>query len=211
MELYITMGICFIPLIVAISVSLVKVTGFTKRLALVSSLLGLAAIIPIGFLQFFILELPIFNTGTISALLVTTIIFNGLIEEFIKMLLLLFLPAKKMNFKAFLACAIISGLALGCFEAIIYVITGTPHIEVRLFTAVIMHAACAGLSGLYVWTYKNTKSQLSAFITAVLLHGIYNFFAGFSGNFWLFSIVAILFAIVRCRVDYHAIDENLNK
>ena len=40
------------------------------------------------------------------------------------------------------------------------------------------------------------------FVLAVALHGVYNFFAGFSGGFWWFSVVAILMAALECRIWY---------
>ena len=49
------------------------------------------------------------------------------------------------------------------------------------------------------------------FVLAVVLHGIYNFFAGFNGLFWWFSVVAILMAALECRIWYRQVVENGGK
>ena len=119
---------------------------------------------------------------------------------------LFFLPAKKIKLPVFIACAVIAGGTVGSFEAVMYFVAGTHYSALRLCTAAVLHALCAGLSGIFVWTAKNKtrkrKAQFAAFCAAVFCHGIYNFFAGFNGFLWWFSLAALLFALIQLRSFY---------
>jgi RsiW-degrading membrane proteinase PrsW (M82 family) len=210
MNLYVSISLCFIPLIITIAIAHTVVPEFSSRNIFAGILAGLGAIVPVTILQYIIMPLPIYTNNTLPSVLFFSLIFNGLIEETIKMIFISFIPGKNRNFGIFLATAFIIGCSFGCFEAVIYFIAGQKEISIRLLTAVILHILCTGLSGIYVWTFKNGKGLLRAFIDAVLLHGIYNFFAGFSGIFWWFSIITILFAAIRCRIYYTQVKENHN-
>ena len=218
MNIYAFLSLCFIPLVALFLILVILVKGFKIYHGLLAIALGIIAVIPIAFVQYFVLNLPIFTTDTVVSLLITTILFNGVIEETLKMLCLLILPQKKMPLAAFFCCALLFGLALGTFESLIYLIRGVqdatqPHglhsaaklILLRMGTAVLIHAFCAGLSGLYLWTAKTHAPHITPFLYAALLHGIYNFFAGFDSGYRWFSIVAILFAALECRIWYRAI------
>ena len=103
-----------------------------------------------------------------------------------------------MSMKVFFACAVLSGLSLGCFETLIYIASGIKNLELRLLTAVVIHSCCAGLSGLFVFNLKNGSLKIYPFVLAVFLHGIYNYFAGFKMDsmFFWFSLVVVLVAVV---------------
>jgi hypothetical protein len=49
-------------------------------------------------------------------------------------------------------------------------------------------------------------------VVAVLLHGIYDFFAGFSStsNIRWFSVAVVLMAIIECRVKYTSLQSDKN-
>lgn len=215
MNLYALFALCFIPTITCFIIFCMLVPGFKFYHGLWSLLIGLLSVVPIAVIQFFILNLPVFNKATFASLLITAFIFNGLIEETVKMLFLLLLPQKKLTIAPFFAASLLCGLALGSFESVIYLIkrfqeTGLPQgavsayvlIFVRMFTAVVIHTFCAGLSGLYVWMFRHKTPHAAPFVYAALLHGAYNFFAGFSSGYRWFSIIAILFAILECRIWY---------
>lgn len=202
MNIYVFILLCFVPLIICFTLFCIAIPGFKVRYGLWASLLGLLSLIPIAFVQFFILNLPIFTANTLISVLVTALIFNGLIEESLKMLCMLFLPFKKVGFPAFFTMSMLSGLALGCFETVVYLFAGHQEIGIRLVTAVMIHMLCAGLSGIYVWTFKSKKPRTTPFVFAAVLHGIYNFFAGFSGNYRWFSVLAIVMAALECRIWY---------
>jgi RsiW-degrading membrane proteinase PrsW (M82 family) len=108
------------------------------------------------------------------------------------------------------------GLSLGCFESLVYLfdrlqIANNRGAQVlyhlvflRIFTTDLIHMACAGLCGLFVISkrYNNQKLKNSYLFLAILLHGIYDFFAGFQNNLKYFSFLVVLLAIIECRVKY---------
>lgn len=210
MSVFVLMGLSFVPLVFFLVLFCLAVPGFKVRYGLGSTLVGLFSLIPIVILQYLVLKMPVFSKDTLLSVLITVMVFNGLVEEMVKMFSLLLLPHKKMGIGVFLAMSLISGLALGCFETVIYLFSGYQNIQIRSLTAVAMHSLCGGLSGIYVWTWRNPVEKapgkkvplVMPFVLAVVLHGVYNFFAGFSGGFWWFSVVAILMAALECRIWY---------
>ncbi len=208
MSVYAMMGLSFVPLVVFLVLFCLVVPGFKVRYGLASTLLGLLSLVPIVIIQNLVGGLPVFTANTMISALITVMVFNGLIEETVKMFTMLLLPHRKPGFAAFFAMAFICGLSLGCFETIIYLFSGYHNIETRTLTAVLMHSFCAGLSGIYVWTWRNpvekpdgTRSPMvMPFVLSTLLHGVYNFFAGFGGWFYWFSIVAIIMSALECRI-----------
>ena len=196
------LGICFVPLLLISVILLICVKELTVGKTLIAIVAGLISIIPITVIQHFVLNLPIFTSKTLVSVFVSAFIFNGLIEETLKMLFLFLLPGKKTSAGVFMAASIIAGLAIGSFETIIYMIAGTGQITVRFFTAMLIHTFCSGLSGLYVWSFKQKKTYVLPYISAVLLHGLYNFFAGFSGGFRVFAIITVVYAAIRLKFSY---------
>ena len=210
MSVFVLMGLSFVPLVFFLVLFCLAVPGFKVRYGLGATLVGLFSLIPIVILQYLVLKMPVFSKDTLLSVLITVMVFNGLVEEMVKMFSLLLLPHKKMGIGVFLAMSLISGLALGCFETVIYLFSGYQNIQIRSLTAVAMHSLCGGLSGIYVWTWRDPVEKapgkkvplVMPFVLAVVLHGVYNFFAGFSGGFWWFSVVAILMAALECRIWY---------
>jgi len=203
MESIATIGICFVPLILLTAVLLAVCKKLTVGSALISILSGLAAIIPIAVIQFLLLSLPIFKSTKIVSVFLTAVLFNGLIEETIKMLMLMIIPGKKKDAVTFTICALIAGFSIGTFETVVYMLMyGTNSIILRYATAVLIHTFCAGLSGLYVWSFKQKQQYLRPFISAVFIHGLYNFFAGFIFPLKAFSFVTIVYAAVRLKFSY---------
>jgi len=203
MESIATIGICFVPLILLTAILLAFCKKLTVGSALISILSGLAAIIPIAVIQLFVLSLPVFSSTKIVSVLLTSILFNGLIEETIKMLMLMLIPGKKKDVLTFVICSLIAGFSIGTFETVVYMLMyGTGAIIIRYATAVLIHTFCAGLSGLYIWSFKQKKQYLMPFISAVLIHGLYNFFAGCAFPLNIFSYVTIVYAVVRLKFSY---------
>lgn len=215
MNLYALFALCFIPAITFYILFCMFVPGFKIRYGLWAMLVGLFAIVPIALIQHFILTLPVFNRSTFASLIVTAFVFNGLIEETVKMLFMLLLPQKKMKLAPFFAASLLCGMMLGSFESVIYLIKRIQESELasgflsayalvfaRMGTAVLIHTLCAGLSGLFVWMIRHKTPHAAPFVYAALLHGAYNFFAGFADPYHWFAIVAILFAVLECRIWY---------
>lgn len=213
------MGIffCFLPLAAAILIfSLCFKLNFSHQI--IAVFLGLAAVIPISFVEFFLPDVPFLTKYPLWHAIFKSIVIYGFIEELIKMLLLFALPNKKRNNLEFLFLAFTAGLALGCFESVAYFLAHLQNanlkgaellygrIFLRIFTTDVIHFACAGLSGLFVCSIRQKTTKISIFATAVLLHGLYDFFAGFSNFFRIFSFIVVILALAECRVKYKAQD-----
>jgi len=198
--------ICILPLLAVFACLLIFIKEFRFLSGILSILLGLFAVVPIAAIQFAIEYYHLVSVNSLGAVLLKSLVINGIVEETIKMFLLFFI-SKKHNLSSFFACAIMSGLALGCFESLVYLVSGIENLELRMLTAVVIHATCAGLSGLFVYSIKNESTKVLSFILAVLLHGIYNYFAGFKMDsfFFWFSLVVVLVAVVECRIRYRAL------
>ena len=215
MNLYALLGISFVPALLFFVLSIILNKNLKIRYCLWSALLALLTVIPTSFIQFYILGLPIFNSYTFASIMITAIFFNGLIEESMKMLFSCLIPQKKQILSSFFCCVILYGLTVGGFESLVYIIKKFQEIQGqggkelvvslllnRIFSAQAIHVFCSALSGLYIWNFRNHKKNIMPFVYAVLLHGIYNFFAGFTSNFHWLSIIAILFAAVETRIFY---------
>ena len=122
----------------------------------------------------------------------------------------------------FLLLVFTAGLSLGCFESVVYYFDHLQiansrgatllygQIAVRIFTSDVIHWSCTGLCGLFIYSYRNKPGRVSCLVAAVLLHGIYDFFAGFSGGLRWFSVAVVLMSIAECRIKYKSLqtDEN---
>lgn len=221
------MGIflCFVPLILAIALfSIAFKIKITHQL--IAVLLGLAAVLPISFLQYFIPDFSALFKSPILFSLIKSLLIYGLIEEAFKTLLLLPVPHKLYDeanqCRDFIFLSFIMGLSLGCFESVVYYFDHLQiansrgatllygQIAVRIFTSDIIHLTCTGLCGMFIYSIRHKERRISLFITAVVLHGIYDFFAGFSStsNLRWFSIAVVLMTIAECRIKYTSMKNN---
>ena len=152
-----------------------------------------------------------FASVNLPGRLIKGLLINGIIEESAKMAFLFLLPAKKSKLSAFFSYAVLCGLTLGCLETLIYLIYGNRSITLRLFTAVVMHTFCAGLSGLFVYCIKRRQELADKsllwlpFALAVLFHGLYNYFAGIYGTLHYFAYAVIAATILECKLRYQSV------
>lgn len=197
-------GICFVPLLIMAAVFLLTMKNLKVLQVLTAILSGLLALIPIAAIQYYGAKLPFLAANTLLNMVLVAFILNGLVEEGLKSVSMLLMPWKKTDLPTFTAAAILQGFALGSFEAVIYLLTGNHDISLRLATAAVIHALCAGLSGLFIWTVHQKQTRVRPLIAAILIHGIYNYFAG-STQFWWLSIITILYAVIRLRFFYQQI------
>ncbi len=197
-----SIALCFIPLAAVFLGIALLAKDFKIRYGLFACALGLAAVIPIAVIQ--VLSQDFFEAKTLGMVFIRALLFNGLIEESIKTLIFFLMPAKKLELKNFFHCAVLSGMALACFESLLYLISGYEHIGLRMGTAVIIHAVCGGLGGLFVYSVKAKQLRIFPFLYAVMLHGIYNYFAGLGRDtvYFYLAFAVILLAIAECRVQY---------
>ena len=214
-------ALCFVPLILAI---VIFSTGFKLKIThqLIAVLLGLAAVLPISVIQYFMPAIPGLKISPVLYALLKSLFLYGFIEEVFKTLFLLPLPHKNSSRLEFLLLAFVAGLALGCFESVVYYFDHLQiansrgatllygQIGVRIFTADIIHMTCTGLCGLFIYSCRNKPRHISCLISAILLHGIYDFFAGFSSSLRWFSIAVVLMAIAECRIKYISLKKPLN-
>lgn len=199
MDLYIDLAFCFLPLFIFILLLLLTKQAITLRYCVTALLLGLAPLIPAAVLQ---LLIPQIAYSSLFMVLLSALLFNGLIEEGVKTGFLFFFPSSKVTYKQFFIYSLLAGLCFGCFEAVIYVVSGSRHVELRFLTAVVIHTVCSGMGGLFVWSCRQKNCKISILITSIATHGVYNFFAGFNGLFWWFSTAAIVFALIQVRSFY---------
>lgn len=212
MNVIFSIAICFLPLVILITVC--RIHGIKLGKLYIGALLGLIAVLPIIIAQLFVGKLPFFNIHSFSSALFRALVLNGVIEETWKSAVLLILPAKKMSLRDFFACSLVAGLSLGCFESASYFLKYLQmanharatllysQIFMRIISADLIHLFCTGLGGIFIWAAKNRKQQIIALVFAILAHGIYDFFAMYTSNIRFFAIAAVLFAIVECRVRY---------
>ena len=209
------MGIilCFLPLIVAL---VIFTFGFKLNFfhQIVAVLIGLLTVIPISFIQFFLPDIPFLLKFPLWNTLFKSLVIYGFVEELIKMFMTVLLPHKKSSTLQFLFLAFLMGISLGCFESVVYFLDHLQkanakgaqllysQIFMRIFTSDIIHLTCAGLGGLFVVSCRQKKAKISLFIFSVMLHGFYDFFAGFANFFKYFSIIVIFLAIAECRIKY---------
>ena len=208
-----TIFLCFLPLIlcfVIYSVFLkIKITD-----QLIATLLGLIAVFPISGIQFFLPDFTLFEQNPVLQTLLKSILVYGLVEEFIKLLFLIPIPSKHLSEFEFLMLSFMAGLVLGCFESTVYFLDHlqlassrgaqllTTMIFLRIFSSDLIHMTCTGLSGLFLFSCRNKPAKISVFLTSVLLHGIYDFFAGFQNNLRYFAIAVIILAFIECQNKY---------
>lgn len=207
MNLFASIGICLVPLFLVCIVFLICIKKLSPLHLLFSLLLGFLAIIPVTIIQYFLFDLPIFINPSLFSVFVLTFIFNGLIEETFKMSTSIFLPVKKMTFGSFVACGFLIGCAFGSFENIVYLIAGVKNISLRFFTSLLLHSSCGALSSIYIFSFKQKNPHISCFIMAILLHGIYNFFAS-SEKFWWFSIIALIYSFVKLKFSFDRFNQS---
>ncbi len=232
---------CFLPLIVffLIFTFAYKLNVFYQLIAILIGLLSVIPISLIQYfvpdINDFANNYPIFYS------LLKSLILYAVIEEVIKMLFLFFLPISEGNLsrnnkielsdsgtkafalKRFILLGFIMGLSVGCFESGVYFFEHMQKaknagsqllyipIFIRMFSAVIIHFSCTGLCALFMFGLKNKITKISLMLSAILIHGIYDFFAGFQNSFKYFSFAVVLFSIIECRLKYKNLQENIGK
>ena len=215
--------LCFVPLLFAFCL-FTFVFKLKISHQLLAILLGLAIVFPISVIQYVVPTTNVFQNMPIVGTMLKSLIIYGLVEELFKTIVLvpvLSTKTVKEEYSALqlLFLSFLLGLSLACFESLVYLFDRLQiannkgaqllyhHIFLRIFTSDLIHMSCAGLCGLFVISkrYYNNKSKISYLFLAILLHGIYDFFAGFQNNLKYFSYLVVLLALIECRVKYTAL------
>lgn len=212
--------LCFIPLLIAF---LLFTLVFKLKIShqLFAILLGLVIVFPISVIQYIVPTSNFSPNMPILGTMLKSLLIYGLIEELFKTLALFpTLSSKVAKEKStplqLLLLSFLLGLSIGCFESLVYLFDRLQiannkgaellyhHIFLRIITSDLIHMTCAGLCGLFVISkrFNNGKSKISYLFLAIILHGIYDFFAGFQNNLRFFSFLVILLSIVECRIKF---------
>ena len=192
----------FLPLLLLFPIFKSATPGFHIRYGLISLLAGLLALVPIVIAQ--TAAGKFIKITNLSSMLFSAIVINGIMEEGGKMLCSIAIPNKKQEAPAFLACAVIAGMAAGSAESLVYMIH-SPSMKIqiaRLFSAVLIHTFCAALGALFVRFCRHKKPKIPAVFFAITLHALYDFFTGLGFPFKYFSIITILFAALEVHTWY---------
>ena len=218
MSIVLPVILCFIPLIAGILIFIFAFKINPGHLS-IAVLLGLAAVLPISVIQFFLPSFNILTSMPILREILKSLLLYGLVEEILKCVFVLPLPKKDKSALEFLLLAFTMGLALGCFESIVYYLDHLQmannrnatllygQIFARIFSSDIIHMTCTGLCGLFIYSIRNKHTFISCLLSAVFIHGVYDFFAGFQNALRWFAVAAILLAIAECRLKYTSITE----
>ena len=216
MSIILPVLLCFIPLITAFFIFCFALKAKAGQLC-IAILLGLAAVLPISVIQFFLPPINILTEWPILRAILKSLLLYGLVEEALKCIFILPLPKKDKSALDFLLLAFTMGLALGCFESIVYYL---DHLQMannrnatllygsifaRIFSSDIIHMTCTGLCGLFIYSIRKKRPCITSLLSAVFLHGFYDFFAGFQNGLRWFAIFALLLAIADCRLKYSAV------
>lgn len=211
--------LCFIPLITVFLIFTFACKANAAHLS-IAILLGLAAVLPISVIQFFLPSLNILTSMPILREILKSLLLYGLVEEILKCIFVLPLPKKDKSALDYLLLAFTMGLALGCFESIVYYLDHLQmannrnatllygQIFARIFSSDIIHMTCTGLCGLFIYSIRSKRTTVSCILSAVIIHGLYDFFAGFQNALRWFAIAAILLSLAECRLKYSSLTED---
>ena len=222
LNVYAPMLLCLVPLVTTFLLLAILVPGISVLREFLAVLAGLLAFVPIVILQFSFwnLRIEMLMRTNLFLSIIHSLIFFGLIEEGVKAASLLVLKSRGESLRNFFAYSILAGMALGCFESVVYLLTavGTrPQVSaeflqmifLRMATALVIHALCAGLGGLCIFYSKNIRRNFSPLVFAIVIHGIYDFFSANVYPLKYFSVAVILLAVLECRIFYLRTRENL--
>ena len=162
--------------------------------------IGVAIIIPAGFLNSFIVIMENSSGYDLSFL-------AGFTEEPLKFLAFMLFVFSKTDFDepmdAIVYGTVIS-LGFATYENIeyVYLMYGDQSFQIailRAISAIPLHASCGVIMGYYIglYAFKGKKIELlKALVIPVFIHALYNFLAGYSGEliFFGYLICVIYFA-----------------
>ena len=216
MNVYAPIILCFVPFVTMFALFTILVPKISVVKELVASLAGLLALNPITVAQFLIPGMRLFGQSKALSILLYSIVFLGLVEECFKALLLFIVGSKGERASHWFCYSLLAGMIFGCFESVIYFFQDIQNIGhgvtlnliyLRMFTAVLVHALCAGLGGFTVYYCKNFRLNAWPLFNAVLIHGLYDYFVSFNTPVKYFSAIVILSAAIKCRVCFLQIAE----
>ena len=167
--------------------------------------LGVLSTIPAMYLESLGDKMGIIESPSIWMTLLLSFIIVGLTEELVKFLCLVLYPFQKSFFNEPLdgiVYAVMIGMGFASLENIIYgTRMGIGTVGIRALTAVPAHFVFAVISGYFVGKAKFEKEKkvyylIVGLLTAVFLHGLYDYFILQQQFEWLmsFSLLVLIFS-----------------
>ena len=212
--------LCFFPLI-AFTLFFILYYKLSTLHSLFAILLGLLAVLPISLIQYIVPDfssLAVANPVLYS--LLKSLILYSFVEEVIKTAFVFLLPHKNYEVRNFLFLGFILSLSVACFESSVYFFEHLQNAKkigadlmyfqicLRIFSALLIHFTCTGLSSLFVFECRKKQFHFILLLLPILIHGSYDFFAGFQNNFRFFSFAVLLYSLIECRIKYSNIVQN---
>ena len=201
MNIIVNILVNFLPVLVISLIFCLKNKQIKWYMPILSILIGMFAVFPATFIQLLFPEV-FFAKQTLLTLLFSSLVYIALVEEFCKTVCLFLVPHKNLNISTFFALSFLVGYSFGSFENIIYIFKGMTNPILRIFTSCVIHAVCTATASFFIWFLRKKKCHLTLILTPIFVHGLYDFFAGFPGKFWLVSIIVIFYGIFQCGVFY---------
>ena len=201
MNVIVNILVNFLPVLVISLIFCLKNTQIKWYMPILSFLIGMFAVFPATFIQLLFPEV-FFAKQTLLTLLFSSLVYIALVEEICKTVCLFLVPHKNLNISTFFTLSFLVGYSFGSFENIIYIFKGMTNPILRIFTSCVIHAVCTATASFFIWFLRKKKFHLTLILTPIFVHGLYDFFAGFPGKFWLVSIIVIFYGIFQCGVFY---------
>lgn len=176
---------------------------------LISFLLGIFCAVPAVVMSLTLGNIFPVDYTDLASVAIHAFIVVAFAEEFAKFLILKFYAYRQKEFDEpydGIVYGVMISLGFAAIENILYVAEGGMTVAIlRMFTAVPAHASFGIIMGYYfglAWQHKEFewKYKLRGLFSAVMLHGVYDFFLMQQNYpaFWIFSFVGLAISIKLC-------------
>jgi RsiW-degrading membrane proteinase PrsW (M82 family) len=116
------------------------------------------------------------------------------------------LPMEPAPFSLGPAAGLLTGLSFAAVETISYGSANMHIVLLRLFTTAPLHGACGARDGVAaVLCTRNPVRALMRFLSAVIIHGMYNFMVVRTGFYSIFAILIAVTALVASLQEIRSI------
>jgi RsiW-degrading membrane proteinase PrsW (M82 family) len=179
-------------------------------------LYGMLCIIPAIIIELFFSALGINENANIYITAVYAFLVVGLTEELCKYIFLRYYAFRKADFNEpfdGIVYSVMISMGFATLENVLYAFSGgVSTILLRMITAVPLHATAAIFMGYYVGRAKFSKKRglllFSGLFTAVLIHGIYDFFL-FQHEIPALAIFSFIFLGVGLFISFRAMKKSV--
>ena len=180
---------------------------------LISFILGCVSVIPAIILEYSLGSVFPENNLNVMTTAIWAFIIVALSEEFSKYIMLQWYAFRQKEFdEPFdgIVYGVMVSLGFAAVENIFYVIEGGVSVALlRMFTAVPAHASFGVIMGYYfglAWQHKDQawKYKLRGLLSAVVLHGAYDFFL-MQNNYPAFAIFSFVGLFISIKLSFKAI------